>query len=769
MEFLGTIRSVQRRKEDWGVIIFRISAFGDAADVDLDEEEQLLLDEAQAASKAGTLRAAGIIGDVNTGDTISLVGDIEHDANWGLQIKIQGCWLEVGESMEDLRRFISKHVGPRKAAAMLSGMDRTHVLDVLKSDMPCASEEWDKCRQAFVDTTERAESFRYLLDLDITPGMRARVFEDLGKRAGTALKKNPYILCAPPPDGPGWQFNDADTVAQACGIDLEDPRRKIGAAMCAINGRYDMGHTAHEWEEITTHKAINGLDEVFVSEGLEAALDERIVVEAAEDVLQIKSMQDAEKRIAAFFNRHKEVKADPTQDIFREGGAHRLFTSPDGMHFAGRSDVKFASIEAEKGRLDSLDSTQRDAVKKAFGSTLGISVLTGGPGTGKTFTTKTIVDLARDHGLRTMVMAPTGRAAAVSSKAIGVEATTIHRALKYVPDVGFYFNKQRKLQVDLLVVDESSMIDTELFASLVDAIPPMCRVVFVGDQDQLPPVNPGCPFADLLESEMLPTSRLETIHRQSEDSRIPYLARDIREGTAYIRMSGAGVKHAPAEGAGKIQRMLVAAATKSMRKETKDRRAFQPPEIQVLTAMRRGALGSRTLNLKLQQALNPGRDGDARVFIRDGHAARIGDRVIFTKNDYDLGQFNGDIGVVVDIGLTDGVLTPTGARDGTKIMAVQFENRKVPTLLTKQQTRKLDLAYALTVHKSQGGQFPCVLMPIDKSHSWMMTRRLLYTAVTRASEFVGLIGQADRAQKAAGNDRDAERDTLLVQRLKGEL
>jgi exodeoxyribonuclease V alpha subunit len=394
--------------------------------------------------------------------------------------------------------------------------------------------------------------------------------------------------------------------------------------------------------------------------------------------------------------------------------------------------------------VDELDTDQAAAVALIFEAAFGI--LTGGPGTGKTSCLRIALDMMDASHIRYALAAPTGKAARRMADACGRSASTLHRLLGFRPGVGFTANRQQPITVDVVIVDEASMLDVELAAALFRARGE-ARVILVGDADQLPPVGPGQVFADLVASDLVPTVRLRTLHRSAREAWISQNAPVVLAGKMpdladrpdfhYVRVrSSAGVLPA-------VRRTM----------EDVDMQA----KAQLLIPMREGVAGTTEANVVLQTILNPEavlRPEPAASITRDRHHIQIGDRVIQTRNNYDLAIFNGEVGTVMDA-------------DASGVV-VQFPESTV-TYKRNGDERALELAYALTVHKSQGSEFPWVVAVVHSSHTIMLNRRLFYTAITRAKQGVIIVGDDAGLERAIGTGFVKTRLTTLVERLTGTL
>ena len=393
----------------------------------------------------------------------------------------------------------------------------------------------------------------------------------------------------------------------------------------------------------------------------------------------------------------------------------------------------------------SYDTIQLEAIKTAISSK--IMVLTGGPGTGKTTTTMGIISAYQMAGCRILLAAPTGRAAKRMSEATGMEAKTIHRLLEFKPPEGYQKNEDQPLDGDVLILDECSMVDVILMYNLLKAIPEHRSLILVGDTDQLPSVGAGNVLKDVIDSGRIPVVRLTRIFRQAQGSRIIMNAHRINKGEA-IDMRGG--KESDFFFAGKetneeVVDTLVKYCTQNLpRYYHVD--AFR--DIQVLTPMQRGTCGAANLNQVLQEAMNP-----TRIFLhRGGTQYRLHDKVMQIRNDYDKEVFNGDIGTVTRVDMEERELT------------VDFDGRAVVYDVT--ELDELALAYAVTIHKAQGSEYPIVVMPFTMSHFVMLQRNLLYTGVTRAKKILVLIGEKKAVYYAIKNEKTTERNTKLAERLR---
>ena len=390
---------------------------------------------------------------------------------------------------------------------------------------------------------------------------------------------------------------------------------------------------------------------------------------------------------------------------------------------------------------------KRQAIRRA--ATAKVLVLTGGPGTGKTTTTQGIIAAYRTFGLNILLAAPTGRAAKRMTEATGLEAKTIHRLLEFKPPDGYQKNEETPLEGDVLIVDECSMIDIVLMNALMKAIPPHMRLILVGDIDQLPSVGAGNVLRDVIDSEVFPVVRLTRIFRQAQTSRIIMNAHKINAGQMPDISNGKNTdfffmtQEDPEEAAKKIVELV--------HKKLPGYYRTPASQIQVLTPMQRGVVGATNLNMALQEALNPQGEG----LRRSGFVYRPNDKVMQIKNNYDKEVFNGDIGIIESVDMQD------------RTLLVNFDGRSIEYDAT--ELDELVHAYATTIHKAQGSEYPIVVMPVLMNHYVMLQRNLIYTGITRAKKILVMVGTKKALSYAVRNVTVTRRNTLLKERLAGEI
>ena len=405
----------------------------------------------------------------------------------------------------------------------------------------------------------------------------------------------------------------------------------------------------------------------------------------------------------------------------------------------------FSEDEPELPRGEGIvyDETQLEAVRLALKSK--VMVLTGGPGTGKTTTTKAIIGALRSSGMKVLLAAPTGRASKRMSEATGMEARTIHRMLEYNPKDGYQRNADNPLSGDALIVDECSMIDILLMNNLLKAVPDGMRLILVGDIDQLPSVGAGNVLRDIIDSGAVPVIRLTRIFRQAQSSRIVMSAHAVNAGRLPDLSNGRDTDFffLREEDPEKVAESIVDLVGRRL----PGAYGIGADSIQVLTPMQRGVVGSASLNIALQQSLN----GNGDSLSRGGYTFRKGDRVMQLRNDYDKEVFNGDLGYITEVNLED------------RVLKVDFDGRE--TEYDSTELDELSLAYATTIHKAQGSEYPVVVIPVMMNHFVMLQRNLIYTGITRAKKVCVLIGQLKALSYAVRNLTVQKRNTRLKERL----
>lgn len=598
----------------------------------------------------------------------------------------------------------------------------------------------------------------FLQTYGVTPSQAKKIYKQYGHDSIAVLKKNPYVLAE---DIWGIGFRTSDNIAKNLGVSKSDPHRLISGVAYTLSELATSGHCyATRPQLLNRAAAILEIDKKTISEVLnQAIIDHRFISEVWHETNE-KGEDVATECIYLPYLYKAETEASV-----------RLMNIVTTRSKKEVKDEKSVAEEMTKEFGIEYNERQRAAIETAAHAK--VMVLTGGPGTGKSTVTNAIIRLYMENGLDVRLAAPTGRAAKrmteICSEANkGIESKTIHRLLEYNPQQGFARNRDNPIDGDALILDECSMIDTLLLNSLLEAIPPAMRVVLIGDIDQLPSVGPGNILNDIINSCSVPVIRLEEIFRQARGSAIVTNAHRINHGQMPLCENKRDgdfffLKVQSQEDALALVQDLVTRRLPAAYKVN------PVTDIQVLSPMRKGVVGTHMINAQLQNILNPptknkestatqavcadDKSGDEKA--KDSSAIqvsfRVGDKVMQIHNNYDKGIYNGDIGIVEHV-LTNGTIY------------VMFDNRLIEFASDEQD--ELVLSYACTIHKSQGSEYPIVILPIMNAHFIMLQRNLLYTGITRAKKLIILIGETEAIQRAVKNNVVIKRNTRLCDRLK---
>lgn len=693
-------------------------------------------------SEPGQVNVVGLLGDVAPGESLRMTGDWVEHPKFGRQFKAESCEHLLPASLSGIRRFLGsgavKGIGEKTADRLISRFG-SQILDILDSD-PEQLLEVEGIGPAklktIVSSWQEKREVRGLMLFLQTHGVATtfahRIFRHYGVNSVQRLRANPYDLAY---DIQGIGFRTADEVALKLGFAEDAPQRlEAGVEYCLRQVADGAGHMYLPRPVLAEEAAkLLGCHDLELIEEQIDALEERkrLVIEP----LPEKGVGDA-VFLTYFYRTEREI-------------ASRLRGLLDHVSRIDPAKISAAVEREEKRQSLTLSEEQRAAVESACGHK--VSIITGGPGTGKTTITRVVVRALKALGLKISLAAPTGRAAKRLSEATGFTATTLHRLLRYQPGTGFEFNEEKKLSADVMVVDEVSMLDCGLCLSLLRALPLTCRLVFVGDENQLPSVGAGNVLGDMLESGVIPAVRLTHIYRQARESMIVVNAHRINEGEFPL-----GSPHAPPkadffwvekEDLIELQSLVL----RMVCERIPEAYGLDPmTDVQVLTPMHKGEVGTVVLNRLLQERLNP----DGRELIRGQRAYRVGDRILQLRNNYDKDVFNGDLGRV------------TGFDAEAETLAAEFDGRQVE--YDFDELDEIGLAYAISVHKSQGSEYPAVVMPVVSQHYMLLQRNLIYTGLTRARKLAVLMGSRRAMHMGLGNERGRQRNTSLAVRLAKE-
>ncbi len=672
----------------------------------------------------------GIMPETHVGSVLSLEGFWKTDAKYGKQFSVVKFEETLPATVYGIEKYLGsglvKGVGPKFARRIVEKFGKD-TLDVIEEEPDRLLEvagigkvRVERIKKSWVDQKEIKNIMLFLQGHEVSTAHATKIYKAYGSDSISVVTENPYRLAD---DIWGIGFKTADTIAEKLGIGKNRFIRLRSGILYTLNKLSENGHCFALREQLI-HTAVTLL-EVEEAE-LQAALDEMLKSDdliSDEEAIYLPPFYHAEtgcaRRLQLLMTEDRQLKMNPDQIIDRIQAQSRI----------------------------AYDEIQLQAIRTAVSSK--VMILTGGPGTGKTTTTNGIIAAYRHSGSRVILAAPTGRAAKRMSEATGLEAKTIHRLLEYKPPEGYQINEEKPLEGDVLILDECSMIDLLLMYNLLKALPKHMTLILVGDTDQLPSVGAGNVLRDMIDSGCIPVVRLTRIFRQAQGSRIIMNAHRINKGEALDLRGGAQSDFffASKDTNEEILDLLV-----NYCKTNLPRYYHADPinDIQVLTPMQRGDCGAANLNQLLQEALNPG-----DLFLRRGGTQyRLHDKVMQIRNNYDKEVFNGDIGRIVQVDPEERELT------------VDFDGRQV--LYDVSELDELVLAYAVTIHKSQGSEYPIVVMPITMSHFVMLQRNLLYTGVTRAKKILVLIGSKKALYYAEKNETTTGRNTRLSLRIRNE-
>lgn len=689
--------------------------------------------------RRGLVPVVGVVAAVSPGEWITAEGRWEKNREHGLQLRAANIRCQAPTSLEGVEKYLGsgliRGIGPVYAKKLVARFGEK-VFDVIENSSARLEEVEGigrgrrlQIKEAWAEQRVVRDIMVFLHSHGISTSRALRVFKLYGEEAIARVRANPYLLAR---DIPGIGFKSADAVGAKLGFGHDSILRARGGLQHVVSGAVGEGHTALPRAELVSSAAeMLGVDGEVVAGALERELaDGQLIAEEVEGGAMVfpPALRNAEITIA--------------------GTLRRLAAAPPAYPAIDAAKA-VAWVQEKTGKTLSPSQTA------ALGSVLTAraAVITGGPGVGKTTLLDSLLRILAAKQVRFQLCAPTGRAAKRMGESTGHPAVTIHRLLEVLPSGGFKRGASQPLDTDLVVVDEVSMVDVPLMAALCRALPPRGSLLLVGDPDQLPSVGPGSVLSDLLRSGVVPSVELTEIFRQAGESRIVRAAHDIRHGRLPEEATEKGADFAflPREEPEEIAALVL----RLVRGEIPRRLGLDPVrDIQVLAPMHRGSLGIRELNVALQAALNPPRP-DRPGLERFGTVFREGDKVLQTRNDYGKEVFNGDIGRVAVI--------DAEARQ----VGIDFDGRRA--VYEFGELDEVELAYAISIHKSQGSEFPAVVVPLAMQHFLLLQRNLLYTAVTRGKSLVVVAGQKRALATAVRQNDTRRRFGGLLARLRGSL
>jgi exodeoxyribonuclease V alpha subunit len=731
-ELRGVVERITYQNPENGYTVARLAA------------ERLGPEAAAAREDDRLVTVVGTLADLTPGEAIVARGWWRNDPKHGWQFMAVDYRTTLPATLQGMKKYLGsgliKGIGPIHAARIVDAFGEA-TFEVIDADSDRLTEvkgigpiRAGRIAAAWTEQRHIREVMAALQGFGISTSLAVRIYKCFGDESGTVIAKAPYRLAR---EVWGIGFKTADTIARAVGIVPDAPERLQAGVLHALSTAADQGHTLLPESDLILQAAdLLGVDASCVRVAVDVLCKTGEVVAAARDgvsnlLLALAPFARAESGLASGLQAVMST-ADGTRvgAIFR----HVVWTTAFGW-LAERHGLRLAP-EQEAGVRTALTSP--------------VSILTGGPGTGKTHTLRAVLALSRAKGLRCVLAAPTGRAAKRMTEATGLPAGTLHRVLELRPGGQAGRGRENPLSADLVVVDEVSMLDVLLANQLVKALPSGVHLLLVGDPDQLPSVGAGNVLADLIRSGRFPITRLEHIFRQGIGSGIAVNARRVNVGE--MPRFGGDIQDCfflPAEEPAAAAQLVVDLVARRL----PTRYGFGPGDVQVLSPMHRGEAGVGALNMRLQEQLNPRHDGafEARG---GGRVYRPGDRVLQLRNDYDLQVFNGDLGTIQNI--DPGEQEMQLLLDDGRLVGYPYADLFA-----------LTHAYAISVHKAQGAEFPAVVIPLLTSHAAMLGRTLLYTALTRARQLVVLVGQPKALRLAVRDWRREPRHTALEGLLAG--
>ena len=722
----GTVEDIIYENPDNGYVVFEVSGGGVITVV------------------------CGIVGELHAGVSVVCRGKYENHATYGRQFHAQECETDMPKDLEAVYAFLASkslpYIGAKTAEKILNKFG-AQSLEIIANDpaqltaIPgISADKADRIQQEFKRMFGMRELIAYLSQFEISPRRAMEVFRAFGPGAMQAISNNPYLLCGEPLQ---LDFRHADSIAQYYHMEGDCVQRLEAALLRTLRHNANNGHTCLPRNQLidTASNFIHQPPEKL-GEALNRCLEEEELGAKVFDGTQyiylpdlLSAEQDIAHRLAILTRRGKQTARDLDQNI-------QILELTQGFAYA---------------------PLQREAIRKAM--TENCLVLTGGPGTGKTTTVNAILQLLEQQAERVALCAPTGRAAKRLSELTGRKASTIHRLLEvdYTGGVvSFIHNDKNLLKCDVVILDEMSMVDVRLFQALITALRYSCRIIMVGDADQLPSVGPGNILGEVIRSGLVPTVCLNEIFRQAKRSLIVENAHHIISNEP-LQKGGRADDFFFLEADGDAAQQLVCDLVTTRLPRSY---GFDPiKDIQVLCPTKLGPTGTQALNAALQNLLNPPQKGKpqlqsaSRVF-------RVGDKVMQVRNNYEIlwqriggeqgvGAYNGDIGIVESINPQD------------RSMVVRMDDRRM--LYPAENLNELEIAYAITVHKSQGSEFPAVILPVAQVPPRLCYRNLFYTGVTRARKLCVVAGRRDVVNRMMSNIRQNLRYSGLCELLREEL
>lgn len=747
--FDGVVERIAFRNDENGYTVLKVKAESDA-DVEA---------EGNRPWHGASVTAVGHFPTVSAGERLRLWGAWVHHPQYGRQLSVTDFAVVAPETLAGIRRYLGSGlihgIGPAFAERLVDhfGEDTLHVIEHEPHRLREVEGIGPRRAEAIAAGLQQQKAIQqmmvFLQGYGISPAFALRIYRAYGEQAAQIVRDNPYRLAA---DVPGIGFRTADNIARSLGIKPDAPERLAAGLQYALDDAANRGHVhltrQHLGEQAAALLGADGAQ-------LDGPLDEligagRIVADG--DFMYTPPLHRAETGFADGLRRLLQ-RFLPMRAVGAQAGA----TATAGPTGAATVASAGAAMSVDEPNLVQPSREQQAAIDSALEA--GVFIITGGPGTGKTTILRRLVARFAAAGRRIELACPTGRAAQRLTEVTGREARTIHRLLEFGPVEGegfrFQRNERNPLQTDVVIIDEASMVDLPLAYRLVQAVPDGAQLIFVGDVEQLPPVGPGYPLRDMIDSDVVPVARLTRIYRQAEQSLIVTNAhRMLRTEPLVLNQASGDFFFIECDDNDEVADQIRDLAMKRVPGHI-DGDSIE--DVQVLSPIRRSVTGVEHLNDVLQASLNPPSAGKPE-WRAGGLRLRLGDKVMQTRNNYEKNVFNGDVGRVVAVDEDEGGVT------------VRFPQPEGPSSATysSADADELTLAYCITVHKSQGSEYPAVIMPLTTQHYIMLQRHLLYTAVTRARRLVVLVGSRKALHMALDGLNEEPRLSLLKERIQGQ-
>ena len=703
------------------------------------EENDFVVAKLREKEKKELTTIVGNLSGINPGESLKLTGKWVQNKRFGEQFQVESLEVTVPATLHGIQKYLAsgliQGIGPIMSERIVEKFG-LHTLEVIEKQPEKLSEvegigpkRISMIRKAWGEQKEIKEIMIFLQGHGVGAAYSAKIYKQYGDQSIEMVRENPYRLAR---DIYGIGFTTADKIAQNLGIDRHSLIRAKAGLLYVLNQLTEEGHVYYPETQLI-HKAKEIL-----------SVDEEIIILAVRELTKEKELfledLDPEGHLRAAYLAPFYVA--------ETGAAQRLINlkeSPSNI----RPIHPEKAIEWVQQKLN-IELAQRQEEAVLLAATSKVLIITGGPGTGKTTLITAILRIFQQLKLRILLAAPTGRAAKRMNEATGWEAKTIHRLLEYSRHKGgFKRDQDDPLEADVVIIDEASMVDTLLMYRLLKAIPSHAHLILVGDVDQLPSVGPGNVLKDIIRSGKFTVVRLFEIFRQAQESMIVVNAHKVNQGELPVlkeidKLEKTDFQFIQEEDPDKILQNILDLCSKRIPRQFR----FHPlREIQVLTPMHKGTIGVTNLNIELQKRLNPSQSG----ITRGAWTFRLGDKVMQIVNNYDKDVFNGDIGWISKIDPEE------------REVIIEFDGRLVPYGYS--DLDEVVLAYAISVHKSQGSEYPVVILPVVTQHYMLLQRNLIYTGITRAKKLVVMIGTKKALAIAIRNNKPQRRYTLLSERL----